>query len=229
MGIRSMLPLDSKIGIDEALSYPIEGTEMDVQMTRDSVLVAFHDEDLESNTECSGPISERTFEELHDCHNQGWFTGEPISRLEEILMGRPQGTTFSLDLKTGSDNDTFSKRYVRQLKRLINGFPQYQFLIESNNVGLLNFIKSDSIRAELFYYAQNLEEGIQTTLNNHFQGVSIDMMSIDQKVHGTIKVDGVRIMLWGSGSALSNRKALELEPDIIQTDDIPSMCRILER
>lgn len=229
MGIRSLLPLDCKAGIDEALSYPIDGTEMDVQMTRDSVLVAFHDEDLESNTECSGPIHERTFEELHDCHNQGWFTSEPISSLEEILKDRPQGTTFSLDLKAESDNAKFLNSYTDKLMRLTNRFPQYTFLMESNNESLLNSLKEKGAKADLYFYAQNLETGIKTVLKNGFKGVSIDLKAVDQPVHGVIKGQGVRIMLWGCGSAISNRKAVELQPDIIQTDDIPSMCRILRR
>ena len=54
MGVSSAIPINSKSSIEKALSYPIQGTELDVRMTADEVLIAFHDNALANNTSCNG-------------------------------------------------------------------------------------------------------------------------------------------------------------------------------
>ena len=64
MGTRALLPLNSKASIDECFSLSPDGTEVDVQMTNDGVVVCFHDEKLDRSTTCFGRIADMTWEEL---------------------------------------------------------------------------------------------------------------------------------------------------------------------
>lgn len=58
------LPSNSERSIRKALAQGVDGLELDVQVTADSVLVLYHDHKLESQTTGSGCISDYTWEEL---------------------------------------------------------------------------------------------------------------------------------------------------------------------
>ena len=54
MGIAFKYPINSYESFEPCFRIGAEGSEMDVQMTKDSVLVLFHDAKLEDGTLCKG-------------------------------------------------------------------------------------------------------------------------------------------------------------------------------
>ena len=98
--------------------------ETDTQLTRDGVLLAFHDETLARVTDLTGPVHGRTLEEIRRAdaayrfsHDGGRThplrgTGIGIPTLEEVLVGFPH-TRFNIDAKT--------RRVVAPLAALIRG------------------------------------------------------------------------------------------------------------
>ena len=85
MGIRSIQPLNSEASLLEAISYPIDGTELDVRMTADCVLVALHDNDLSLSTSCSGSVSSKRYSELIECINSTWLNSSNISSIDSLF------------------------------------------------------------------------------------------------------------------------------------------------
>lgn len=66
----------------------IDGIEMDVQMTKDSVLVAMHDKTLDRTTTGTGRVSDYTLEQLHKLHLKspiGVVTRQKIPTMDEVL------------------------------------------------------------------------------------------------------------------------------------------------
>ncbi len=83
---------------DLALEQGADYIEIDLQMTKDGVLVAMHDTTLnrtararegEPKRFCRGPVSNKTLEQLESCEVGSWFgpeyTGLEIPTLEEIF------------------------------------------------------------------------------------------------------------------------------------------------
>lgn len=229
MGIRSTFPLNSKASISKALSYPIDGVEIDVKMTSDSVLVAFHDDKLQEVSNCFGSIRNKTLQELSNCDNRTWLNAEPISSIEDILKsGISDGTTISFDLKPDSDTEEYRNAYINQIAQLMARFSQFRFLIESNDKRLLSKLTPPHVNAKLFYYSNSISDGIDVCSQYDFNGISIDMKFVSEASEmERAQNAGFEVMLWGCGSVFSNRQALNYKPDIIQTDDIGSMMRIL--
>jgi glycerophosphoryl diester phosphodiesterase len=231
MGVRSALPLNSLASIGNALSYPIDGTEVDIQMTADHVLVAFHDSELSRETNCSGSVYSSDFKSLEKCVSKTWLYDARIARLEDILS-KPweMGTVFSFDLKVDPEITPKDLGYLMQnLTSLIDQYSDFQYLIESPDKEILNELKSMKIDADLFYYGHGPLMSVDLALENGWHGVSMEMGRATPEMMETAHQNGLLIMLWGAGSAFSNRELLLMRADIIQTDHIPSMVRLLGR
>ncbi len=230
MGVRSIYPLNSVRSVSEALSYNVSGTEVDVKMTVDSILVAFHDADLDQHTDCNGSIATKAYAELSDCRNRSWLLSDPIVGLDILLAKNwTKGTLFSLDVKP--DNELYPNEksvFIGQLSKTVKAFPQYKFLIESGDIELLKDIRLALPTTKIFYYAHNTDLDVQIAKDNGLNGISINMSLVNSIDIKELKRSGLEIMLWGSGSVFSNRKALEHQPDYIQTDDLSSMMKILK-
>jgi glycerophosphoryl diester phosphodiesterase len=59
--------------------------EMDLHLSKDGVVVIYHDNDLDMLTNCKGPVHEKTFEELQKCRFTFSLQAR-ISSFEEVLQ-----------------------------------------------------------------------------------------------------------------------------------------------
>ena len=66
MGISSLYPINSGESLISCLSSGANGTEIDIQLTSDNILVAFHDNALEGKTNLSGRIREHSWDEISE-------------------------------------------------------------------------------------------------------------------------------------------------------------------
>jgi glycerophosphoryl diester phosphodiesterase len=225
MGVRSTLPLNSLESVTQALTHSIDGVELDIQLTADNQLVAFHDSKLEDNTNCAGFISEKTYTQIADCENQTWIRKRRIALLDSILNHVPAGSTVSLDLKPSGDQ----KALLEQLSNSITKYDNINFLLESRSTSLLTESQQDLKTVQTFLICDGSDEAIKRAVNNSFDGVSIDLKSMESSIFEKVKANGLKLMIWGCGSPISNREAALFHPNIIQTDDIHSAVKILKR
>lgn len=231
MGVRSQITLDSKHSIEKALAFPIEGTEVDVRMTLDNVLIAYHDEDLPNLSGCPGFVWEKTYSSIYECSHGAFHKAEPVDALDTLLsFPWKDGTIFSFDLKLEPDMDSLRlAQFQAQIIKLIDRLPQFKFLVESQELELLVDMKKAGVKAELFLYAQEAVSAISSVKEYQLDGVSINGDFITKEQIREAKQSNVKVMIWGTGSVFSNREFLGMDADIIQTDGIKSMVTILGR
>jgi glycerophosphoryl diester phosphodiesterase len=97
---------------DLALEQGADYIEIDLQMTKDGVLVAMHDTTLnrtararegEPNGYCRGPVINTTLEQLESCEVGSWFgpeyTGLEIPTLEEIFQRYGTSVNYYIETK----------------------------------------------------------------------------------------------------------------------------------
>ncbi|TCJ23387.1 glycerophosphodiester phosphodiesterase [Nocardioides jejuensis] len=70
--------------------------ETDVHVTRDGVLLAFHDARLDRVTDLTGAIADLTYDEVRAARVGG---SEPVPTLEELVAAFP-GASFNIDIKS---------------------------------------------------------------------------------------------------------------------------------
>ena len=112
-GAAAYAPENTLEGIHTAADMGIEWVELDVKLTKDQVPMIFHDETLDRTTNGSGPIAEKTFEELRDLECGSWFadsfTGIRIPTLEEaieVLIDRDLGLNLEIKPCPGREKET---------------------------------------------------------------------------------------------------------------------------
>jgi glycerophosphoryl diester phosphodiesterase len=97
---------------DLALEQGADYIEIDLQMTKDGVLVAMHDDTLDRTADapegvpkqfCSGPVIKRTLEQIKQCDVGSWFgpeyAGEQIPTLEEIFQRYGTSVNYYIETK----------------------------------------------------------------------------------------------------------------------------------
>ena len=82
-----------------------DGVELDVQLTKDDVLVVCHDESINRTSNATGLIRNYTLEELRKfdfCNKNLSYKGTVIPTMEEVFdLLAPTGLTINIELKTG--------------------------------------------------------------------------------------------------------------------------------
>ena len=69
-------PHSSPYGYAESVKAGVDILDMDVQLTKDGVLIIQHDDTVDRTTESTGKVSELTFEQIHALDNAYWWTAE---------------------------------------------------------------------------------------------------------------------------------------------------------
>ncbi|UCH14727.1 MAG: hypothetical protein JSV22_01890, partial [Bacteroidales bacterium] len=185
MGIGNTYPMNSCESILKCLNLGMDGTELDVQMTKDSVLVAYHNQELSDNTNLKGLINSLDWSELNNAHyNQAPYLNYSIISLEELFtnIANPQEYKFTLDCKLYSDNNNISQFYESYINAVINIVQKFQIenniYIESQSVEFLTLFKNKKPDYKLFIYPSSFESGLDVAISLGLYGITISTQKI---------------------------------------------------
>lgn len=88
-GAAAYAPENTLESILTAVEMGIKWVEVDVKLTKDSVPILFHDDDLDRTTNGHGPVANMTFNDIRDLEAGSWFSdsfaGIKIPTLEETI------------------------------------------------------------------------------------------------------------------------------------------------
>jgi glycerophosphoryl diester phosphodiesterase len=111
---------------DLALDMGADYLEQDLQMTSDGVLVVLHDATLDRTARgpdgaCTGPVIERTFEQLRACDAGCWFgaafAGQRIPALDDVLARYRGRARFYIETKQPGEAPGMEQALVALLRR----------------------------------------------------------------------------------------------------------------
>lgn len=235
MGIHSLYPLDSPASVLACLHSGADGVEIDIQLSKDSVLVAFHDEDLSMSTNLSGAVVDHTWAELSTARYVGTnYTEHRLMRLDQFMdqLGDPGRFHWSLDLKSYASSipeGEYLDRFARAVARLVGarGLAD-RCHIESHQTYLLLAIRQHLPAARLFIYPVDFAQGFAEATANGLSGISIDMAKITREQVVQAHDNGLWITLWNAQSRDDNTDALRLGPEIIQSDRVEHLVELAE-
>jgi len=234
MGAYYKIPGDTYESIVPAIGIGSDGCEIDLHLTKDTVLVLFHDHLLKPATTCEGAINEFTWEQLKECKYYGLKNMVFLSSAEEVFSKLPNITSyyFSFDCKLDTEVpnfDLYQGQFLRAIQRLCEKYNMSQnVLLEGGEYFLLN-AQALGLSNKMFLSGALNEKNIEIASNNSFFGICSQMDDIEEIGAASAHAKNLRIMAYTPSNYYLNKYAIRKKIDILQTDDPISILKQFER
>lgn len=216
MGYLHRLPMNSEASLRECLAVGVDGVEVDLQLSADTVFFLFHDENLEKGSHCSGLIENQNSADLMTCEYRKGH-GHKIIMASQLLSWAG-GKQVVLDCKGVPASGEGRRRYARALLSMIGEHAPSRFLIESTDPDFLILLSVLSDKLRLYFYCTSLQDAVQLSKAVKLEGFTIDMRKISARDIEIAHENGLRVTLFNVSSKQENMSALGMSPDNIQTD-----------
>ena len=225
MGISSSYPLNSMEGLLKCLDLGLDGTELDLQMTADSVLVAFHDRDLSEDTEMEGLIRETRWSDLKTAEYIGNLRANcTVVALEDLFSSIDELSkyyfTFDCKLHAGTDDPiNYQTQFARAISRMLHKFQLGERIaIESQDVDFLLLCEQNNPNCAYYIYPSSFMEGFETATDKALDGITMDFQKISASEIQQAHDANLKVALWNVKSGADNWTAINMKPDFIQSD-----------
>ena len=233
MGFYSPYPPNSWPGFESCLNRGADGTEMDIHMTKDSVLVICHGGSLQETTSCSGAIKELNWADMNNCEVKSkFFKNSKLLSLEEFIekIDHPENFTFTWDTKLSDFNQAYYGIFSRAIVNAINKYDLNEHVfIENPFADFLQVIKDKKSNTHLFILAEDFEEGLQQAKQHDFFGLSMHTNKVTAEQVKQAHNNNIRVTIYGVLTEKENYAAVEKCPDFMQTDDINYLLKIFQK
>ena len=234
MGIGHTYPMNSFESIQNCLNLGADGTELDVQMTKDSVLVAYHSQNLNERTNLDGVINDLNWNEIKEANYMTTpYLNYSIISLDQLFSNIDNlhncKYTFDCKLYTNSNATIFQETYANAIEKICNKFNlENNIYIESQNENFLSLLKVKNINYKLFIYPESFESGLATALELDLYGITISTTQLTKVQVETAHNNNLYVTTWNTHSNSRNVEALEKNVDCIQTDRVEHLIKILK-
>ena len=211
-----------------------DGVEIDVQLSADSVVIIFHDDWLDTKTNCEGCIPSLNSEYLLACR----YRNTPMAvingnfglpRLEELLLlftEWPKPPLISVNFKPsttcpGITNHTYEARFARALAQLVMKHQaQERVIIEGYSLELLLQIQKTDPGLRLMLDSNDFETDFQKVLDHDLEGIVISNQNINPDQVSRTHAAGKLVVLFGIKIRRDAVEAWNKGADMVQVDDI---------
>jgi glycerophosphoryl diester phosphodiesterase len=232
MGQTYYMPSNTYESVSAAISVGCDGSEIDIQMTRDSVLVAFHDDNLSMVTDGNGKIISRDWAYVSNCRYKLAIEPVYVNSLDELLgkIHNRKELYFSLDMKlaTGQpDQEAYEYCVMRAIKRICEKYDMEDMIFIEGPASFLDKAKELGMQNMLFLFTDHVADPAGMA-KEKYDGILHYMDITDEQMEDAHK-SGLFVMLYNPVNAAENDDVLGKRPDIIQTDDPRSILKALNR
>ena len=227
-------PGNSLPSILEALRIGAVGCELDIQLTKDGSLVAYHHKDLDQYTNFEGAIRDYEADELKNCHYKGDYVEKVslvlVDQLFELL-GKNSKYIFSFDCKFNIDDEkdriAYYIEFIDAIEMLINKhLLDNRIFIESDHIDFHHLLKLRKINVRQFITGKGVEKGLRIASKLGLFGIGVGSRISKKEVEKAHNL-GVYVMTWTPTNAFSNAQAVRKNPDYIQTADLTHLVKFL--
>ncbi|MEZ5176288.1 MAG: glycerophosphodiester phosphodiesterase [Acidimicrobiia bacterium] len=239
-GSRVLWPENTHHAFDGAAQFGLCYIETDVRVTRDGVVVVFHDETLERTTNGVGAVADWDWDDLRHLDAAYRFspdaesfplrgTGIGIPRLDDTFDTFP-GIHFNIDLKGRNAEWSVADVVVRKRKQdevLVGGF------IDTRTARFRRITKgrvatsAGSTTATAMYAASRVGRTINRGVDAYQLPHKITGARIDQKLVDAIHAAGAQVHLWTVDDRDDMLRFLAMGVDGIITDRPDTLNAVL--
>ncbi len=221
--------------------FNAHGTEIDMQLTQDSVIVLYHDGTLESMTACAGYIYSLPAATVTGCRYRTDFTShilqeEYVLRLDDVLAryrDSPLAPRFDFDLKLpegpGIDMGRVRAQFARRLAVAVAPYPDLLPRVNfmSTDAEQLRAIRQALPGARIVLDDAEFDRGLATVIANDFTGIVLASENVTAEQVRQAHTAGREVTLYKVRLRPDVIDAVAKDPDAIQSDNILLLQQVL--
>ena len=240
-GSRVLWPENTAEAFQGAFDLGYTYIETDVQMTRDGVLVAFHDDTLERTTNGAGRVDRWHFADLQQLDAAWWFnetdgyplrgTGVRVRSLDEVFSMWPDAR-FNLDLKSRNLEWPVAdliKRHRREKTTLVASLIDHRTAKFRRVSGGTVAISAGRSATAAMLAASRIGATVRRPLAAYQLPFDYRSCPIDTKLVTAIHAAGAQLHAWTVNEAADIDRLLDLGVDGIVTDRPDVLNDVLRR
>lgn len=234
MGNNYKYPGNSFESIEQVLSLGVQGAEIDVQITKDSVLVIFHDKTLNKKTSLTGMVRDYNWTELeHITYRSRQPEYIYLITVDSLFtrLPNPQNYTFSFDCRIYPGTEymqDYLRQYVYAIKQVLHKHNmENRILIESSNIQFHQILKRNKVPAFQFITGKGIKKGIPIAEKLGLYGIGVGSSATKTDI-ALAHQKGFKVMTWTPKTRWANERAVKKNPDFIQTDQPIHLVKLLK-
>lgn len=245
-GASAFAPEHTMFAYEIAHQADVDYIEIDLQMTKDGVLVAMHDEKVDRTTDGTGFVKEYTLEELKQLNAGKWFNEAypglanrefeqvQVPTLEEIFLHFGDDVNYYIELKSpriyeGMEEELFALLKKYDLIRKDQDLPKV--IVESfNEDSLTKFhaLESTLPLIQLFSFKEKaaLSHSDYKRLQTYASGIGVNIKSVDQDFIHDAQLNGLQVHLYSIKTEIDMKNAFRLDANGVFIDS-PTLSELL--
>jgi len=230
-GYRGKHTENSPTAFKKAFENGADGIECDIQKTKDSRYIVFHDDKIDRFSRNKGYIRDYTLEEIKKNVDLG--NNETVLEIEEFLKILPPDKLINIELK----KETITTEDCSKLYSVITKYlDKKNILISSFEHSLLPYFKKKKVKIGMLIGDMHLNLGLNglfariIRISPQFMNLPIDMIKRFGPVKSSIvlsllKLFGKKIIFWTVNNTEDYEKVLKYAYAII-TDDVETFLKL---
>ncbi len=218
---------NTRTAFDKALTYPIDGIETDVQLSRDEIAVLWHDRDLKKLKLPGQHIDDFNYTQLQAMNFAAHFAGstapEGVMSLQEFVSAYRLRCRLLLEIKN-RDWEMVERHEakVRQTLALVGAVKDDRIMVSSFDLNSLVYAHRIAPEFPLVF---NLEP--EHTVNDarralddqpFLHGLCVDISTLDADMMKTVRERGKFIAVYTCDTDAEITRALNLGVDVLISD-----------
>ncbi|NOY38228.1 MAG: glycerophosphodiester phosphodiesterase [Chlorobi bacterium] len=223
-------PENTLAAFRKAMEMGADMIEIDVEQTKDSVVIVMHDKTVDRTTDGSGPVDSLRYRYIKTLDAGNWFDkrfkGEKVPTLDEVLKLIDGKVKLLIEIKDGSE------RYPGIERRTVKAVRQYRacswVIVQSFNIKAIERVKALDPEIKTFYLlGRNFKIFYQTFMENKsrpdppvfdFDGIAAHYSVLDAASVNNIKQSGLGIFCWTVDDIATMKKMMDAGVDGVITD-----------
>ncbi len=216
---------NTRAAFDKALNYSIDGIETDVQLSRDEVLVLWHDRYTDKLGYPQQHIDDFDYAELEHINFAYQDTQiETVLSLQELLNSYRHRCRLQIEIK--NRDWELSHRHELKVKQCLElcGDPRDEAVfVSSFHLDSLIFAHHYAPNFPLYYALDDYhtEQDVEQALSNHdfLAGLCLSIVMLNESIEALLAKQSKKLITYTCNSDEEITKALKLGVDVLITDD----------
>ncbi|WP_277587289.1 glycerophosphodiester phosphodiesterase family protein [Psychrobacillus antarcticus] len=246
-GASAIAPEHTIIAYEIAQQAGVDYIEIDLQMTKDGVLVAMHDEKVDRTTDGTGFVKEYTLRELKQLNAGNWFNEaypdlankefeyEEVPTLEDIFLHFGDDVNYYIELKSPPIYEGMEEKLLALLKRydlIREGNDLPKVIVESfNEDSLTNFhaLEPALPLIQLFSFKEKAALSVSDyeRLKTYASGIGVNIKLVDREFIHEAQLNDLQVHLFTIKTELDMKNAFNLDANGIFVDS-PALSELKE-